>query len=292
MKSYRRRFALLLLLSLLLHLMVLWWLLDNWDAPKPPPAEIKTVEITLKPGAKPEAPPVEPVPAEPEEEPPESEPEAEKKQPEKPEPEPETEPIPEQKAIPEAAPAPIDNADEFSSNNQEDQSKTKVDFGTAVETEKLDENTLYDQVKSPDPIEKPSTSSEMNEILEKLLQQPVAPEVADKDQESVTEILTTESDQSDLRADQEPQTEKAIIEAERPVDQTLSGTPTPDESDVQAGKIFTTGDSPSFQLEIPEEFFEGIGNMAMISLSGTSNRGTERMASSTEISNRVSPLEM
>jgi len=267
MKSYRRRFAILLLVSLLLHLALFLWWRYSMEASQQAPSEDKTVEVMLRPLPELESPEAEHEPPPIKDEPPKPEPVKEEPEPVEKKPEP-VEEAPEQPETPEAAPAPVDNADQFASDNQEDRSKTKVDFGASPKTKKAEETKLSDQIQAPEPKEEPSTLSQKVEAVEKIAPPKVAPEVVEEEikeeQKAINKTLITESDQSKILVDQAVQEEKTSTKADQPVESEQASKPEPDLLDLITGKADIKGKSSDFELEIPQEYLDSLGNMEML----------------------------
>jgi len=178
MKSYQRRYLVLLLVSLVLHILFyLLFLLFPKDESKK--EEEQTFQVSLR-----ETPKKEQTPLVEEIEKPE-EPKTEKPKPE--------EIVQEVEAV-EQDPSPVDNADETSSNNQDESVKGEVVGGGQISKEKESESTKKMSVEKTE--DKPAKLIDQTDVVE--FKKPEALKQSDQVQkeEQTPEILSSKSTQA------------------------------------------------------------------------------------------------
>ncbi len=252
MNSYRRRYAVLLTLSLLIHLAILLWLLDHFNEQKPTPRQ-QTVSISLAPP--PPVPPDSPAVKQ-------EIPEQEEKSPDKPEPEEapekesnekdETQPDPEHHA-------PMDNADQFASDNQDDPSKTEIVAGGG--TRSPAEKEVSQQIDQDTEVIEPQQSQELAEELSPDLEQetPVDTPKADK-QNKERRVIDTEDVARALwenRArDRTREEMQAITDQPGATEQALI--------DLITGKANFTEEQKNFELALPADESDNFGNAKLL----------------------------
>jgi len=271
MISYRRRYTVLLSLSLLAHLALLYFLLDElkYEQPivKPKNVVISLLQPSL-PSTEPDEPPTEPEQKqEQKEEVSEKRDEPRKEESKKEQPEESEEPD----APEEEHHAPMDNADAFASNNQEDPSINKIDPGGGNESEntkkpdqQTDEDTDANEApKSPELAERP-------EALAKLVEQETDEGQADQKKErDVIDTLDIARALWESRA-------RDITQEQLDAMKDKSGSPEQDLVDLITGKANFTQEQEDFEMMLPEDIGDGLGNATLLTDSELSEAVVEQ----------------
>ena len=250
MKPYRSRFVVLLLISLLLHSLL--YLLYSWlPEQEKPISEDKTVRISLKTkDAGKELP---------------EEPKEDKAKEEKGE-DAEKEELPQKDDAPEdasdATPAPVDNADESASNNQEDESKKEIVLGEMKsepkETQRPEEQFDVDK----ETVEKSQVSKQAEEKDVKV-PPPKTEQALELQKPLIKDVLTTSNEQAD--------SVEEVFEMPSYMDAVDYSTGSedlsklePDARDLVFGESQMFGDEFS-SLDMPADFLDNPGNLQMLS---------------------------
>ena len=253
MKDYRKRYLLLLLLSLLLHMAGYWWYLYKMPKVLSTPEQSQTVSVTLKQASK----PAETPPTQPEQKPPEQ---AKIKE----------EPKPQETV--EKNHAPRDNADEFASDNQDDKQATEIIAGGAPDDKISKATELTKQViAEKQPIAEDSSDSATQDNQSAQEQADVGDffDKAQKEKRSFVDVHSDDKGQMDSSEQLTGTTLDDIIAASiESTKHSSDGSPTASDSfepPPALKELLIEIPSKPLEIEIPSEFLNNVGNMQLLS---------------------------